>query len=475
MRFFIKYSQIIYIIILLFIYNVKGEGGRILKNIFNPLQRLHFYAALFITPLLITLTISGIGYLFFQEVENNIYKTEFFGDSSVKTHQTLNEAVDEVEDKFDGFYISKVSMMDEPYNNRITLDDMAGNQRYVFLDQNNQIVADQNAKHTYANIVRNIHSSLFTENTFINYLVELTACWTIFMILSGTYMLIKKKLISNKNKKLRFQKWHGILGVVIAIPVFVLVLTGLPWSGYMGAKIANVMDNSGELGQSELAINPPKSDVNEIPWATRENKQPASEGHAAHHGGGEMPRTDIKNQISIDKVATEAKKNGIDKPYSIVYPSNESAAFTVSKGSNTGVTGLDVSPYDEQTLYLDQYNGKDLGKVKYEEYGIIGKWFTWGIPLHEGHLFGVANKVINLLVCIALLTAVGLGLTSWIKKMKDSNVKVPPRVKKPMSIPLAIVLIVLGILMPLFGFSLIVVFIIEALLYYKDRRNKQKK
>ncbi|CFO25997.1 pepSY-associated TM helix family protein [Staphylococcus aureus] len=113
--------------------------------------------------------------------------------------------------------------------------------------------------------------------------------------------------------------------------------------------------------------------------------------------------------------------------------------------------------------------------MKYEEYGIIGKWFTWGIPLHEGHLFGVANKVINLLICIALLTAVGLGLTSWIKKMRDSNVKVPPRVKKPMSIPLAIVLIVLGILMPLFGFSLIVVFIIEALLYYKDRRNKLKK
>lgn len=475
MQFFIKYSQIIYIIILLFIYNIRGEGGRNLKNIFNPLQRLHFYAALFITPLLITLTISGIGYLFFQEVENNIYKTEFFGDSSVKTHQTLNEAVDEVEDKFDGFYISKVSMMDDPYNNRITLDDMAGNQRYVFLDQNNQIVADQNAKHTYSNVVRNIHSSLFTENTFINYLVELTACWTIFMILSGTYMLIKKKLISNKNKKLRFQKWHGILGVVIAIPVFVLVLTGLPWSGYMGAKIANVMDNSGELGQSELAINPPKSDVNEIPWATRENKQPASEGHAAHHGGGEMPRTDIKNQISIDRVATEAKKNGIDKPYSIVYPSNESAAFTVSNGSNTGVTGLDVSPYDEQTLYIDQYNGNDLGKVKYEEYGIIGKWFTWGIPLHEGHLFGIANKVINLLVCIALLTAIGLGLTSWIKKMRGSNVKLPPRVKKPMSIPLVIVLIVLGILMPLFGFSLIIVFIIEALLYYKDRKSKQKK
>ncbi len=43
------------------------------KYTFNPLQRLHFYAAIFIAPL-ITLTISGIALL--PEVENNIYKNE---------------------------------------------------------------------------------------------------------------------------------------------------------------------------------------------------------------------------------------------------------------------------------------------------------------------------------------------------------------------------------------------------------------
>ena len=59
--------------------------------------------------------------------------------------------------------------------------------------------------------MRSIHSSLFTENTIINYLVELTACWTIFMILSGTYLLIKQ-LISNKSKALRWQKWHAMIG-----------------------------------------------------------------------------------------------------------------------------------------------------------------------------------------------------------------------------------------------------------------------
>ncbi|PTI69440.1 PepSY-associated TM helix domain-containing protein [Staphylococcus succinus] len=443
-----------------------------MKNIFNPMQRLHFYAALFITPLLITLTISGIGFLFFQEVENNVYKTEFFGHSSNQQHQTMNQAVEQVEEKFEGFYISKVSILEEPYNNRITLDDMAGNQRYVFLDEHNQIIADQNAKHTYANVMRNIHSSLFTENTFINYLVELTACWTIFMIISGSYMLIKKKLISNKSKKLKFQKWHGILGLIIAIPLFILVLTGLPWSGFMGSKIAGIMDNSGTLGQSELAVNPPKSDVNEIPWATRSNQQPASKETSAHHGSGEIPNTKIQHQITIDKVIAQAKKEHITKPYSIVYPAKAEAAFTVSKGSNTGVTGLDVSPYDEKTLYLDQYSGENLGEVKYQEYGVIGKWFTWGIPLHEGHLFGVANKVINLLICVALLVAIGLGLTSWIKRMGNRKVKVPVRVQKPMSISLIIVLVILGLLMPLFGLSILVVFIIEALLYFRDKKTR---
>ena len=123
---------------------------------------------------------------------------------------------------------------------------------------------------------------------------------------------------------------------------------------------------------------------------------------------------------------------------------------------------------------MDQYNGKDLGQVKYQEYGIIGKWFTWGIPLHEGHLFGVANKVINLLVCLALLVAIGFGFTSWIKRLKGKAVKVPHRVKKPMSLPVIVLLIILGILMPLFGFSLIIVFIIELILYMKDKKNNQQ-
>ncbi len=63
------------------------------------------------------------------------------------------------------------------------------------------------------------------------------------------------------------------------------------------------------------AINPPKSDLNELPWATRKNKQPASseKGSSGHHGNAAMPQTKLDYQISIDKVVEQAQKSGIKK------------------------------------------------------------------------------------------------------------------------------------------------------------------
>ncbi|MGG3281128.1 PepSY-associated TM helix domain-containing protein [Paenibacillus solani] len=446
------------------------------KNTFNPFRRLHFYAAWFITPLLLTLTLSGIGYLFFTDVENNIYQREFFGQSDIKTKQSIDEAIKEISDKYPSHQIGKISLMQEPYNHRVTISNDEGDSRYIFLDSNNQIVANQNVKYTYANFMRNFHSSLFTESTFIRYLVELTACWTIFLIVSGIYMTFKKRLLANKTEqrtnKLKFQKIHAILGLVIAIPLVLIVLTGIPWSVFMGSHISTFGQEHPELGRTELRYNPPLSDVNEIPWATRSLDQPTSNhaGHADHHSNV-IASINNPNQQSLESIINKAQNENIVRPFSIVYPSNEQGVFTVSKGSNTGVTGLDVSPYQETTAYFDQYSGKLIARINFDDYGIIGKWFTWGIPLHEGHLFGMANKILNLIVCITFLAAIVMGFVSWMKKIKPGNMNWPKRTNKPWSVGVIVTLLVLGILMPLFGLSILIIFIIESIIY-NSTKNK---
>ena len=372
------------------------------KNTFNPLRRLHFYAAWFITPLLLTLTLSGIGYLFYPDVEKNIYKHELFGQSQIKTTQSIDEAVKEIHDKYPDFNIKKISVLNEPYTNRVTINH-DNDLRYVFLDSNNQIVATQDAKYSYSNFMRHFHSSLLTESSFVKYLVELTACWTIFLIASGVYMTFKKKLLTNKSQKgtksLKFQKIHAVLGLVLAIPLVIIVLTGIPWSIFMGAHISKFAQEHPDLGRTELRVNPPQSNVAEIPWATRSLNEPASSTnseHAEHHQSDSNVNTANPLQQSLASIITSIENEHITKPFSVVYPSSELGVFTVSKGSNTGITGLDVSPYQETTAYFDQYSGKLIARVNFDDYGIIGKWFTWGIPLHEGHLFGIANKILNL-------------------------------------------------------------------------------
>ncbi|PAQ15726.1 sulfite reductase subunit alpha [Bacillaceae bacterium SAOS 7] len=445
------------------------------KRNYNRFWRWHFYAALFIAPLLITLTLSGIGYLFYTNVENNMYDHLFF-DKSDKTEQlTIDEGIANAEDQYQGYSVSKVIVLDDPYNTRLTMTDENGEQKYVFLDDNYQIVGDQNAKYTFSNVMRSVHSTLFIGGTFVNYLVELASCWAIFLLFSGVYMTFKGKALKKKQNPTQRQKnkrWHALIGVIITIPMIVIIFTGLPWSAFMGNFIYSAAQDHPSIGIPMLQQQPPTSDMSEIPWATRKNEAPSSSDAHAHHGGmaNMQDMSTNSHMISVEKLMQQVDEVQISKPYSIVYPMSEEGVYTVAKSSNTGVTGLDVSPYDEMTTYFDQYSGELISKVSYDDYGILAKWFTWGIPLHEGHLFGWPNKLINLAVCLAFLFVVFWGFKTWLSRKKSGEFSAPPKVSNSVSIGFIALMIVLGIIMPLFGISLVVVVLIEKIISLINKR-----
>ncbi|MGG0657208.1 PepSY-associated TM helix domain-containing protein [Rummeliibacillus pycnus] len=450
------------------------------KGLYNRFWRWHFYAALFITPLLLTLTLSGIGYLFYTNVENKAYDHYFFENSTHTEKLTIDEGIEKAKEKFKGYSVSKVIVLKDPYNTRLTMDNKNGDEKYVFLDDNYQIVGSQDSKYTFSNVMRNLHSSLFVGGTVVNYLVELAACWAIFLLLSGVYMTFKGKALKKKenaSKRQKNKKWHALVGTIITIPMIAIIFTGLPWSVFMGNFIYTAAQEHPSIGIPKLQQSPPTSDMSEIPWATRKNDAPSSskEGGHAHHAGMSMPGMDMtsSNMISVQQLMTNVDATKISKPYSIIYPSSEDGVYTVAKSSNTGVTGLDVSPYDEITTYFDQYSGKLISKVGYDEYGILGKWFTWGIPLHEGHLFGWPNKIINLLVCLAFIFVILWGIKTWFSRKKKGEFSAPPNTSKGISVGFGIIMVVLGILMPLFGISLIVVALIESCIWLFRKKTIQ--
>jgi uncharacterized iron-regulated membrane protein len=443
------------------------------KSNYNRFWRWHFYAALYIAPLLITLTLSGIGYLFYPNVENSAYHHVFFGKSGETKQLTIDEGIESAEEKYKDYSISKVIVLDDPYNTRLTMTNKDGDQKYVFLDDHNQVIDSQNAKYTFSNVMRGIHSSLFVGGTVVNYLVELAACWAIFLMFSGIYMTFKGKALKKKpnpTKRQKNKKWHALVGTVITIPMIIIIFTGLPWSAFMGNFIYTAAQEHPSIGIPALKQQPPTSNMSEIPWATRKNEAPKSSPSHAHHGEA-SGMTMNSNMISIQQLMKNVKTEHISKPYSIIYPMSEDGVFKVSKGSNTGVTGLDVSPHDEITTYFDQYSGKMISKVGYDEYGILAKWFTWGIPLHEGHLFGWPNKILNLIVCLSFLFVIFWGFKTWLSRKKESSLSAPPKVSSDVSISFIVFMVILGVLMPLFGLSLLFVAIIEGILHLINKNN----
>ena len=100
--------------------------------------------------------------------------------------------------------MAKISEFNGDYNTRLTIaNEYTGQQKYVYLDSNNQIVGDQNASETFANIMRELHSSLLVGGTVVNYTVELAHAGQSFNRnrIVHEYTTIQNTPSSNKREK----------------------------------------------------------------------------------------------------------------------------------------------------------------------------------------------------------------------------------------------------------------------------------
>lgn len=427
----------------------------------NTFWRWHFYAGLCITPFLLMLSISGILYLFYPEVETNINHEALLGQTNQPT-QSLQEGIDDILSENPGWHVMKVSFLDGDYNTRVSLMGPNDQDKVVYLDHHNHIQASLNPASLFSNWTRTLHSSLLTNNTWVNYLIEILACWMIFLILTGVILTFMRRYMTTKKTTIKRKKraqLHAVLGTVMALPLLILVLTGLPWAGFVGGKIYGFAMHHEVVGFPHAVGSPPTSN-NEIPWATRQESTKST-------SSGETLK--IKDVVNI------AKENNFTKPYSITVPMDKKGTYVISKSSGSGVTGLDVSPFNERTMHIDQFSGMKLAIYDYKDYGWLGKLITIGIPLHEGHLFGWVNKAVNVIVAGSIVVLSIYGI--WIYIMR----KLPGKLSAPKAQPYSkytliflLLLIVLGMMLPLFGLTLIAIALIEGFMWVFKKRTRSR-
>lgn len=340
----------------------------------------------------------------------------------------------------------------------------------VFVDPySGEVVGDLPVEEELMTIFVKIHSELLIGGTVANRIVELAACWAIILILTGLYIWWPRNRASvwgtflprlRSKGRVFWRDMHAVPAFWLSVGLLVLILTGLPWSGVMGEQINRVatVTNTGypafsfAFGPKPESVTVTKDVVEDVAWAAENVPVPAS----------------VNNQyvpLTLNDAAGIAEMNGVQKPYSISMPQGESGVFTISASHSR--------PFNNATLHVDQYSGAVLTDVRYADYGLMGKVITLGIALHEGKLFGLENQLIGLLLCVGLIGMMVSSLILWLKRKPENGLGAPGRnVDIKIKRAVTIIMLLLGLVMPLVGISIIVVLLLDKLVFARIKRLK---
>ena len=203
-----------------------------------------------------------------------------------------------------------------------------------------------------------------------------------------------------------------------------------------------------------------------VAWAVENTPLPQSDPHAAHHGHA-MPSAPVApERIGLQQVVDTASRLGVQPGYSISFPGDEKGVFTVALFAD--------DPRDDATLHLDQYSGQALADIRWADYGLVARTVETGVMLHEGKLFGLANQLIMLLVCLLILLGSVSGLVMWWKRRPAGRFGVPPlRHDLPLWKGGVAIMFGLGLLFPLVGASLLLMLALDWLGQRLTRRRAE--
>jgi uncharacterized iron-regulated membrane protein len=254
---------------------------------------------------------------------------------------------------------------------------------------------------------------------------------------------------------------HGVVGIWLSLFLVLFLISGLAWADIWGGKMVQAWSQfpAGKWDDVPLSDETHASmnhDRREVPWALEQTPMPAS--------GSDVGSAGVQGGIvTIDTVDMLAREIGFDARYQLNIPQSDTGVWTLSRDSmNTDST----NPMSDRTVHIDQYTGKVLADVRFEDYSLMGKAMAVGIALHMGTL-GFWSVLANSIVCLSVLFLCASSVVLWWKRrpVNAGRLSAPPM---PKELPLwqGAVLVGLGVSMafPMAGIALLSVLSLDALI-----------
>lgn len=363
------------------------------------LLRLHFYAGVFVGPFILIAAITGALYAMAPTLERVVYHDVL----TVRPDGQplpLDRQAAAAHASVPNLTVVGMRPPTSPTDStRVYFADAAlpaDTQRAVFVNPyTNQVLGSENVWFGYLPLstwLDGLHRHLQLGEPGRIY-SELAASWLWVVALGGAYLWIAKRRTDRirgrtagllavdraSTGRARTLNWHGATGAWILLILLFLSATGITWSTYAGANVA------------ELRA--------QFQW-----QRPELQTAVQHHTD---TQTHTQVDVNVDDVAAAATRAGIRGPFDIALPGEPGQAVSVTEADTEFRFGNNAVALDPTTLRVSET--LDFSR----DYSFVAKLADWGIRAHMGLLFGLANQLLLLAVAVALVTVIVRGYRMW--------------------------------------------------------------
>ncbi|EJC82760.1 putative iron-regulated membrane protein [Rhizobium leguminosarum bv. trifolii WSM2297] len=389
-------------------------------SLYRAIWRWHFFAGLLVIPFMLNLAITGSLYLFKDEINGTVFGYRYIVQPS---GQALSaERIAEIAAAaVPGSRATSFKNPALPERSAIVTVASDAGARLVFVNPYDGKVLDVvGSTDEFNYVVKRIHSLAYFGTT-TNRLIEITGGFAMMLVATGIYLWWPRRqtggVVSVRGTPRRRVFWrdlHAVTGAFAGVLIFFLAMSGMPWSGYWGAN-ANAWLTEHGLGYPvQLWDDVPKSQkVTEdiLPksgWIVEKAPVPLSDIAAAQSA----------RPIGLDKAVEIAERLGMAPGFDMAMPSDATGVYTASLYPDNLA--------DERTIHIDQYSGKPLIDIGFNQYPFLGKAIEWGINVHQGQEWGRFNQLLMLATCLAIILSCVTAVIMWWKRRPAGRLGVPP-------------------------------------------------
>ena len=435
---------------------------------FRAFWRWHFFASFLVVPILLMLAVTGLIYLFRFQLEPMLHADLMKVDPAAGTgvFQPYLTQETRVEQAYpDAEIVSMAEPREEGRSTVFSIVTAAGKARDVYVDPYTpQVLGSLDPDTTLSGTAVRLHGELMA-GPWGDHVIELAACWAIVMAITG-YVLFargwraRRKARASGRSAAKLRSRHAMIGSVVGIGLLYLVVSGLPWTGFWGEKVQAF---ASERGSSMWSADPgalsnpastldeslPHSHQTDVPWALGDSEVPTSDPASAEDG----------SVANLDTAVVVAEREGLRHPMTVALPGDDGGVYSV-------IGYAFDAPSDEKTVHVDQYGGSVVSTYGFDDYPLLAKVVSHGIGLHEGRSLGLWSFWGSALMCLAVIFMCVTGpLMWWRRRPRGAARSGAPRGRMPLRTTpgLVLLLVGLGVFLPYFGLSLLVVLALDQL------------